>query len=79
MNARGAMELIMATVARDAGLIDDRIFVALVFMALFTTLLSSPMIDRLIIHRPEKIELISTSPISGWPISRTRWKRNRAT
>ncbi|HEY3422967.1 MAG TPA: cation:proton antiporter [Methanocellaceae archaeon] len=62
MNARGAMELIMATVARDAGLIDDRIFVALILMALFTTLLSSPMIDRLIIHKPEKTEFIPHEP-----------------
>ncbi len=30
LNARGAMEMILATVARDAGLIDDRLFVALV-------------------------------------------------
>ena len=62
MNARGAMELILATVARDAGLIDDRIFVALIVMALLTTLLSSPMIDRLIIHRLKKIEVISHEP-----------------
>ncbi len=62
MNARGAMEMILATVARDAGLIDDRIFVALIVMALFTTMLSGPMIDRLIIYRPEKIKAISQEP-----------------
>ena len=52
MNARGAMEMILATVAKDAGLIDNRVFVALVTMALVTSLLSGPAIDRLC--RPEK-------------------------
>ena len=47
LNARGAMEMILATVARDAGLIDDRLFVALVIMALVTTVLSGPMMSRL--------------------------------
>ncbi len=54
MNARGAMEMILATVARDAGLIDDRIFVALVCMALVTSVLSGPVIDWLCAARPEK-------------------------
>ncbi len=54
MNARGAMEMILATVARDAGLIDDRIFVALICMALVTSVLSGPVIDRLCAARPVK-------------------------
>jgi Kef-type K+ transport system membrane component KefB len=62
MNARGAMEMILATVARDAGLIDDRIFVALIVMALVTTLISGPMIDWLIIHKPEKIGVAAHEP-----------------
>jgi hypothetical protein len=41
------MEIILATVARDAGLIDDRLFVALVIMALVTSVLSGPMMSRL--------------------------------
>lgn len=47
MNARGAMEMILATVARDAGLIDDRLFVALIIMALVTSFISGPIISRL--------------------------------
>ncbi len=47
MNARGAMEMILATIAKDAGLIDDRIFVALIFMALVTSFISGPIISRL--------------------------------
>jgi Kef-type K+ transport system membrane component KefB len=47
MNARGAMEIILASVALEYGLIDERIFVALVVMALVTSVLSGPMIQRL--------------------------------
>jgi Kef-type K+ transport system membrane component KefB len=48
MNARGAMEVILATVALQEGLIDQRIFVALVFMAIVTSLMSGPAIKRLV-------------------------------
>lgn len=47
MNARGAMEMILATVAKDAGLIDDHIFVALIIMALLTSVLTGPAVSRL--------------------------------
>ena len=47
LNARGAMEMILATVARDAGLINDRLFVALVIMALVTSILSGPIMNKL--------------------------------
>ncbi len=44
MNARGAMEIVLATVALESKLIDERIFVALFIMALGTSMLSGPMI-----------------------------------
>ena len=44
MNARGAMEIILGTLALNAGLINARIFVALVVMALITSLTSGPLI-----------------------------------
>jgi len=47
MNARGAMEMILASVALEYGLIDQRIFVALVIMALVTSMLSAPALQRL--------------------------------
>jgi Kef-type K+ transport system membrane component KefB len=47
MNARGAMEMILATVAKDAGIIDDRVFVALIITALVTSMLSGPVMKRL--------------------------------
>jgi len=45
LNARGAMELILASVALEYDLIDARIFVALVFMALATSILSGPSLQ----------------------------------
>ena len=44
MNARGAMEIILGTFAFQAGLITPEIFVALVVMALLTSLSSGPLI-----------------------------------
>jgi Kef-type K+ transport system membrane component KefB/mannitol/fructose-specific phosphotransferase system IIA component (Ntr-type) len=48
LNARGAMEIILALLAREAKLVDDRIFVALVAMAIGTSLLAGPMMKRLL-------------------------------
>lgn len=42
MNARGVMEIVLGLLAREAGLIDDRMFVALVFMALATSIFAGP-------------------------------------
>jgi mannitol/fructose-specific phosphotransferase system IIA component (Ntr-type) len=43
LNARGAMEIILALLALEAGLIREQVFVALVVMALATSLVSGPM------------------------------------
>jgi Kef-type K+ transport system membrane component KefB len=48
MNARGAMEIILASVALDFGIIDPRIFVALVTMALLTSMMSGPLLQLMI-------------------------------
>ena len=48
MNARGAMGVIVAALARDAGVVGDRVFVALVVMALGTSLLSGPAMKWLL-------------------------------
>ncbi|HEX3771842.1 MAG TPA: cation:proton antiporter [Polyangiaceae bacterium] len=48
MNARGAIGIVLAEVAHEAGLLTDRIFVALVFMALATSLVSGPAMKRLL-------------------------------
>lgn len=47
MNARGAMEMILGILALQSGLIRERMFVALVVMALFTSLVSAPTIGFL--------------------------------
>lgn len=51
MNSRGAMEIILGLLALQAGIIEERMFVALVVMALATSLASGPLIQR-ILRRP---------------------------
>jgi Kef-type K+ transport system membrane component KefB len=48
LNARGAMEIILALLARQAGLVGDRVFVALVTMALGTSLVAGPVMKWLL-------------------------------
>lgn len=52
LNARGAMEIVLASAALDQGLIDLQTFVALVVMALATTAISGFALPRLIGTRP---------------------------
>lgn len=47
LNARGAMEVMLASVALEVGLIDQRVFVALIVMRIVTSLLSGLMMQRL--------------------------------
>jgi Kef-type K+ transport system membrane component KefB/mannitol/fructose-specific phosphotransferase system IIA component (Ntr-type) len=51
MNARGAMEMILGLLALQYGLIRETMFVALVVMALFTSLVSAPALHFLIRRR----------------------------
>jgi Kef-type K+ transport system membrane component KefB/mannitol/fructose-specific phosphotransferase system IIA component (Ntr-type) len=51
MNARGAMEIILGILALQAGLIRESMFVALVIMALLTSLISAPLIHFLVRRR----------------------------
>src|SRR6202167_4989985 len=51
MNARGAMEIILGILALQAGLIRESMFVALVIMALLTSLISAPAIHFLVQRR----------------------------
>jgi Kef-type K+ transport system membrane component KefB len=48
LNARGAMEIILGTLALNAGLIDAKMFVALVVMALITSMMSGPLMSRFV-------------------------------
>lgn len=56
MNARGAMEIIIASAALDVGMIDQRLFVALITMAIITSMLSMPVLRHLINTREDKQE-----------------------
>jgi Kef-type K+ transport system membrane component KefB len=51
LNARGAVGIVLTTVALDYGLIGQRIFVALIIMALATSVLSAVGIKRLLGRR----------------------------
>ena len=52
MNARGAMELILAQVALQVQIIDGKMFVALVFLAIVTSILPGPLL-RWILRQPD--------------------------
>lgn len=43
MNARGAMEIILGLIALEVGLINEKVFVSLVIMALVTSMTSGPL------------------------------------
>src|ERR1700693_4142820 len=59
MNARGAMEIILGILALQAGLIRENMFVAMVVMALITSLISAPAI-HFVIRRRRKLTLKDT-------------------
>ncbi|MBU6221300.1 MAG: cation:proton antiporter [Planctomycetes bacterium] len=48
LNARGILGIVMAAAARDAGLIDLRLFVACVLMCVFTTMAAGPTLGLLV-------------------------------
>jgi Kef-type K+ transport system membrane component KefB len=53
MNARGAMEVLIASIALQYKIIDQRIFVALVITAFVTTIIASPILQRLMKPLPQ--------------------------
>lgn len=69
MNARGAMGIVLATAAFESKLIDQPVFVALVLMALVTSIISGPIMQRLlkINHLDGDLlrESVSDEPICG--------------
>ncbi len=48
MNARGLMELIISNLGLQRGIISEGLFAALVIMAVVTTLMASPIFDRMV-------------------------------
>jgi Kef-type K+ transport system membrane component KefB/mannitol/fructose-specific phosphotransferase system IIA component len=51
MNSRGAMEIVLGVLALQFGLINERIFVALVIMALATSISSAPLMNYFLKER----------------------------
>ena len=47
MNARGLMELIIINVGLQRGIISEGLFATLVIMAVLTTLMASPLFERM--------------------------------
>ncbi|MCI0454749.1 MAG: cation:proton antiporter [Candidatus Dadabacteria bacterium] len=56
MNARGSMEIILGLLALQYGVIGERMFVALVVMALVTSIISGPMMQRILnLRKPRRL------------------------
>jgi len=47
MNTRGLTELVLLSIGRDKGVLDDTLFTALVLMAIITTIMTSPLLRRI--------------------------------
>jgi Kef-type K+ transport system membrane component KefB len=51
LNGRGIMELVVANIALQRGFIDQKAFSALVFMGVFTTVITPILFKRLVLPR----------------------------
>lgn len=58
MNARGAMEIILGLIALDNGLIDEKLFVALVIMAIVTSMTSGPLMKLCLRTQETKSQIV---------------------
>jgi Kef-type K+ transport system membrane component KefB/mannitol/fructose-specific phosphotransferase system IIA component (Ntr-type) len=56
MNSRGAMEILLAVIALEAKIIHEQMFVALVVMAIVTSLISGPAMARLLRATPSPVQ-----------------------
>jgi Kef-type K+ transport system membrane component KefB len=64
MNARGAMEIILGLLALEAGLIGQPLFVALVVMAIVTSMMSGPMMRWILAQRePTRLRSLLSSQL----------------
>jgi Kef-type K+ transport system membrane component KefB len=54
MNARGAMGIILAILALQAGLINEKLFVAIVIMAVITSIMAGPALQLLVKRQIDK-------------------------
>lgn len=61
LSSRGAMEILLAGIALEAGIIGEPMFVALTFMAVATSLIAGPVMARLL-RLPSSVPLHSSAP-----------------
>lgn len=59
LNTHGTIELVLGTIAYEAGLINEKVFVALIIMALVTTLSSAPLMNVFIKKSKAIINFVS--------------------
>jgi Kef-type K+ transport system membrane component KefB len=69
MNARGLMELIIINIGLQRGIISGSLFAILVLMAVLTTLMASPLFDRLVGSNPPTPTPTPDTPIPSLPPS----------
>ncbi len=76
MNARGTMEIILGLLAMQAGLIDERLFVALVIMALATSMLSGPLMQWVMrrVRPTQFLDYLSEAGFAGHLAAGSRWE-----
>lgn len=61
MNARGLMELIILNIGLERGVITPTLFTIMVLMAIITTLMATPLFERVHIRRPATAPLAVTA------------------
>ncbi|MCU0442443.1 MAG: cation:proton antiporter [Bacteroidia bacterium] len=65
MNARGAMEIVLGLLALDAGVISEQLFVAIVVMAVLTSVMAGPMLQYLLTGALKvKVNLKELNPLN---------------
>ncbi|TLD70086.1 cation:proton antiporter [Phragmitibacter flavus] len=72
MNARGLMELIIINIGLQRGIITPELFATLVIMAVITTLMASPIFDRLVGKGKVTLDPPNASPLSSTKLESMR-------
>ncbi len=62
MNTRALMGLVAVNIGRDLGVIPDSVFCMMVLMAIVTTIMTAPILRRLLRFRPPPVESTNRAP-----------------
>jgi Kef-type K+ transport system membrane component KefB len=77
MNSRGAMEIILGIIALEAGIIQERLFVALIIMAIVTSMMSGPFMQMILRTGKERRLRNILSPVLKATSSRNIIKKDK--